>query len=179
MRTACLLKRFYADADTTSTNTGKTPSDGSVNKHGYACKALQDVADKISISGGDMALNEHVFKKAKGFVVYFNKEGIEQLKLQPDYAFLYPFLETLRDETCNAFVMNVLAVAPMPTGHDIAAEAKVAQLLHFDAVNLLECVRQLKGTWTTLWTQTVHVNSMQTQSVCSMRMCHREFKVEI
>lgn len=67
-----------------------------------------------------------MFRQSKGFVIGFNKEGIEDFRQHEQYAFLFPLFEKLQEPTANAFVMNVLSSQPV-TGAELDETLKLEE----------------------------------------------------
>ena len=65
---------------------------------------------RATASGG--GLNQRVFNGTHGFVLQFNRDGVERLR--SEYSFLLPFFEAVQEDESNAFVLNALFVPPSP-----------------------------------------------------------------
>ena len=83
---------------------------------------------RSTTSGG--GLNQRVFNGTHGFVLQFNRDGVERLR--SDYDFLLPFFDSVQEDASNAFVLNALFVPPSRDGTTRSDPKDDAVKIHVD-----------------------------------------------
>jgi len=76
-------------------------------------------------AGATEQLLSDAFAASRGFLLKFNREGLEQLKrheAHADMRFLMPYIDAVRDPHANAFVLNTVLIAP----RNVSVEASEA-----------------------------------------------------
>ena len=86
------------------------------------------------------------FSQTKGFIFRFSKYGIKQLRKEKKAKGFLPFFDAARDESCNAFVLNVLCCCPSKKEDDDDNVDDYSVGWHFDATLALTEVRKLVDT---------------------------------
>eukprot|EP00277_Geminigera_cryophila_P006429 CAMPEP_0179429904 /NCGR_PEP_ID=MMETSP0799-20121207/15168_1 /TAXON_ID=46947 /ORGANISM="Geminigera cryophila, Strain CCMP2564" /LENGTH=215 /DNA_ID=CAMNT_0021206049 /DNA_START=246 /DNA_END=893 /DNA_ORIENTATION=- len=86
---------------------------------------MQECLANHPLTGGAV-LGQTAFAKTRGFVIAFNREGIEQFKHDVRFECLYPYFERAVLEEANAWVLNLLIC------HEPTYASDVVVRLHLD-----------------------------------------------
>ena len=79
---------------------------------------------------GRTLLSDEGFSKTKGFVIGFNKEGVQTFKDDVRFECLHSYFDRAAYEGANAFVMNLL-VCHLPTNEsDVVVDLHIDNTLH-------------------------------------------------